>query len=222
MTLGRIALLQHHPAEGPGRIAAWARTRAIELVTFFPEQAPCPAPESGFDALILLGGPHGANDRVDWLACERDATARWLASGKPILGICLGAQILAQALGASVQAMPARELGWIDIQWTDGGSQPFLQWHADAFTLPPGARVLATSAANACQAFDHGAHRIGLQFHPEWDAALVDTLHAAFGADCPLPRTEDAARQDAVGAWFGALLDRWIATAAALEALALD
>jgi GMP synthase (glutamine-hydrolysing) len=212
MNAHRIAVLQHHPAEGPGRIADWARRRAIELVMFFAQHGPCPEPgsDSDFDALILLGGPHGANDAVDWLAREREATARWLASGKPVLGICLGAQILARALGATVHALPAPELGWIDIRLADGGSQAFLQWHADAFTMPPGARRLATSAANACEAFEYASHAIGLQFHPEWDATLVETLHVAFGAACPLPLADDPARQRAVDAWFTGLLDRWV------------
>ncbi len=215
MSPRRIAVFQHHPAEGPGRIATWASARAVELEIVLPEHAECPGPEASLDALILLGGPCGANDGAPWLDRERAVVDRWLASGKPVLGICLGAQIVARALGATVQPMPRAEHGWTDVRFGDGRSQAFLQWHDDAFTLPPGARLLATSADCACQMFDHGPHRIGLQFHPEWDAELVTKLHAAFGTGCPLPLADEPALQADAERWLAALLDRWFATGTA-------
>lgn len=211
MNARRIAVLQHHPAEGPGRIAAWARARGIELELVFPERTPPPGPDDGFGALILLGGPHSAIAAPAWLRAERAATARWLASGKPILGICLGAQILAQALGAAVRALPRPETGWTEVRFDDGRTQAFLQWHDDAFDLPPGARLRATSADCACQMFDHGPRRVGVQFHPEWDAGQVAALHQAFGSACPLPRLDDAVLQREASRWLEALLDDWAA-----------
>ena len=211
MTPRRIAVLQHHAAEGPGRIATWARARGVELQLVFPEHAPMPEPDDGLGALILLGGPHSAIAPPGWLHAERAATARWLAAGKPVLGICLGAQILAQALGAEVRALPRPETGWTEVRFDDGRAQAFLQWHDDAFDLPPGARRRATSADCACQMFDHGPRRVGVQFHPEWDAAQVAALHRAFGSACPLPRHDEAALQQDAGRWLDALLDGWAA-----------
>ncbi len=211
MSVRRIPVLQHHRAEGPGRIAAWARERGIGLETLFTEHAASPEPGDGFDALVLLGGPHSAIAAPDWLCAERAAVGRWLASGKPMLGICLGAQILAQALGAEVRALPRPETGWTDVRFDDGRTRAFLQWHDDAFDLPRGARGRAASADCACQMFDHGPHRIGLQFHPEWDAAQVATLVEAFGSACPLPRVDDPARQHEAARWLDALLDDWAA-----------
>ena len=211
----RLALFQHHPAEGPGRIAAWARARghALDVIPLFAgaDARACDT----HDALVALGGPASVLAPPDWLRAEADMLRDWVAACRPVFAICLGAQLLAQAMGATVRPLPAPELGWTAIDLGDGRACEFLQWHSDAFTLPPGAIARAAGAAWPVQMFaSPDGRRVGLQFHPEWTDADLRTLHAAFGRDCPLPPPGDAARQARVDAWFTAALDAWASTLA--------
>ena len=132
----------------------------------------------GSDILITLGGPVGAYERADypWIDDEAALLRRHLNAGRPLLAICLGAQILAQALGARVQA-GTKEIGWAPIELTDEGRSsilgqnggqniPVLHWHGDTFDLPKGAKRLASTAQCENQAFSIGS-ALAVQFHPE-------------------------------------------------------
>ena len=130
------------------------------------------------DLLVVLGGPIGAyeEDRYPFLRSELDLIAARLKSGKPILGICLGAQLMALALGAAVKPGPAKEIGWGPLTLTDAGREsplghfgaaPVLHWHGDMFELPAGAERLASTEACPNQAFSLGPSVLGCQFHPE-------------------------------------------------------
>jgi len=208
----RIAVFQHHPAEGPGRIAAWARERGHLLDVRMTAAMAQPAIPPGCDLLIVLGGPQSVNDPPPWLAEECRLVAAAVSNGMPVLGICLGAQVLATALGGGVARLPRPETGWTPVSLADGRLLEVLQWHEELILPPPGAHILAASEACPVQAFRVG-RCAGLQFHPEWDAASVAALNAAFGAGSPLPRDAGAAEEEAhrqVDAWLRAFLDGWV------------
>ena len=183
-----VQILQHVPFEGPGSIAAWlaARGATIDYTRFFAADAlPDPA---GIDLLIALGGPMSVNDeaRLPWLAAEKRFLAAAVQAGKAILGICLGAQLIASALGARVYPGAYREIGWFEIEATPAGREAFrfpdratvFHWHGETFDIPPGGVRLARSAACANQAFQFGRKVIGLQCHLETTPASLDALAA--------------------------------------------
>lgn len=133
------------------------------------------------DLMIVLGGPVGVyeTEAYPFLEEERQIIERRLASGRPTLGICLGAQMIAAALGAKVAPMGYKEIGFSSLSMTGAGRSgplrhlegvPVLHWHGDAFDIPDGAISLATTTVCATQGFSIGSHVLGLQFHPEVDA----------------------------------------------------
>ena len=146
--------------------------------------------------LITLGGRGHAwdEDAMPWLAQERILTQQCVAGDVPVLGCCLGGQILARALGGTVREHAQGEYGWLDISPVGegvrdplfslaGAADPVYLWHLDEFTLPPGSVHLATSELTEVQGFRHG-RSWGLQFHPECDLPLYDAWHTAFPDAC--------------------------------------
>ncbi len=170
------------------------------------------------ELLVVLGGPIGVyeTDRYPFLVDELAALARRLAARRPTLGICLGAQLMARALGGGVYPGGRKEIGWSELQLSSAGlrsplqhlvSVPVLHWHGDTFDLPAGAELLASSAVYPHQAFRVGPNILGLQFHPEalpreferWLIGHTGELASA-GLDVPTLRAQ--ARQ------HGPLLER--------------
>lgn len=132
------------------------------------------------ELLIVLGGPIGAyeEDKYPFLTDELALIEGRIRTGQPLLGICLGAQLLARALGSRVYPGPSKEIGWAPITLTDAGRTsatrhleggPVLHWHGDTFDLPAGTELLASTSICRNQAFALGAKAIGFQFHPEAD-----------------------------------------------------
>lgn len=203
----RLIVLQHHPVEGVGEIGTWAARHGVALEIHRADLGELPA-DTGCPC-VLLGGPHAVNDAPAWLQRE----AQWLrgrvAAQVPVLGICLGAQLLAHVLGGEIHPLDHAETGWTRIELADGGELEVLQWHQDSFTLPPGARALAASAACPRQMFALGKRHLGMQFHPEWNATLVAALNAHFGDASPLPRDAEAGRHQRVAHWFHQRLSAW-------------
>ena len=184
----RAHVFQHVPFEGLGHLEPVLRRAGFDIAfTRFYENAGCPD-LGAVDFLIVLGGPMSANDEaaLPWLAAEKEFIRRFLATGKPLLGICLGAQLLASALGARVAPNREKEIGWFPVAglphrhptaFRFPESADAFHWHGETFELPPGAVHLARSRACEHQAFQIGS-AIGLQFHLETTPATVRALVA--------------------------------------------
>jgi GMP synthase-like glutamine amidotransferase len=185
----RIVCLRHVAFEGPGAISQWAVSRGHSLKESHPA-AKDPAGSAECDMLVVLGGPMGADDddTCPWLPAERAFIAECVAGGKLVLGICLGAQLLAAALGGSVKPNPEPEIGWFPVTLAESGRSSAVfggwpetfvvgHWHGDTFETPPGVPVAASSEACARQAFETGGGRVvGLQFHLEWTSGSLREL----------------------------------------------
>ena len=200
----RLCIVQHHPLEGPGRITEWARLRNISVDLYDAVRGELP---TGSGPVVLLGGPASTQEPPPWMEVEHAWLQQALHTGRPLLGICLGAQLLAIAAGGRVQRMTTPEIGWTSISIEGTGILDVLQWHEDAIVPPSSARIVATSD-HCVQMFCLDKHRIGIQFHPEWDDPLLRILHAGFDR-CPLPVPGDTMRQIQVDRWFKSLMDRW-------------
>ena len=171
--------MQHIPFEGLGNIHTWLQSmRADVTVTKFFE-SPTLLDVDDLDLLIIMGGPMSVNDEADhpWLAAEKQFIRSAIENDKAVIGICLGAQLIAGAMGAAVYPNREKEIGWFPIagEMTDGAEESFLfpqellvfHWHGETFDLPDGAMRLAGSTACENQAFQLGRRVIGLQFHLE-------------------------------------------------------
>lgn len=203
-----LNLIQHHLAEGPGGIGDWARSRGLTLDIFRADLGQLPSVSAA--PLIVLGGPYESNAGPAWLEAERRWLAASLDQGAAVFAICLGAQLLALTLGGTVRRMDRTETGWTTVTFSDGQALKVLEWHEDAINLPTDAQLLASSDQCEQQMYRVGPTRVGLQFHPEWNAESVATLNAHFGDESPLPRGEqDSAAYAAVFEWLQATLDEW-------------
>jgi GMP synthase-like glutamine amidotransferase len=190
MTL-RLHYLQHVPFEGLGSILPWAEVNGSTITATRFYQNPSLPGLAAFDFLVIMGGPMGVHDvrQHPWLTHEKQFIREAVAAGKAVLGICLGAQLIADALGARVYPNDQREIGWFDIHRTPASADHAIgaglpsrikvfHWHGDTFDLPPGALALARSAACRNQGFVLGDRVVGLQFHlettPESLQALIE------------------------------------------------
>jgi GMP synthase-like glutamine amidotransferase len=180
----KVLAFRHVPFEGAGRIATVLAQRHIQLdyADLYVPGAPVPD-IAAYAALIFLGGPMSANDDLPYLRREMEWIVQAAARHRPVLGICLGAQLLARSLGARVYRNPVKEIGWFDLHFTPAaardtlfaglGAAPVFHWHGETFDLPPGAEWLASSARCRHQAFRVGTNQYGLQFHPEVTPAMI-------------------------------------------------
>lgn len=177
-----LLAVQHVPWETPHRILDACGALRVRTAKPLAGQ-PLPGHDEVAGA-VFMGGPMNVDetDRHPALAAEREWLAVALEREMPVLGICLGAQLLARALGGEVRPGPAPEIGFAPVDVADpddpllGGLAPrteVLHWHGDVFDLPPGAESLASSERTACQAFRAG-NAWGVLFHPEADVALVE------------------------------------------------
>ncbi|HSC68357.1 MAG TPA: amidotransferase [Cellvibrio sp.] len=187
----RIQSLQHVPFEDIGSMATDFRNRGYSLSTTHWYKGDRAPDLDSFDALIVMGGPMGIYDEAiyPWLADEKILIKNAIAAGKIVLGICLGAQLIADVLGAKVTRNAYKEIGWLPINISPAAtSHPVAQvfarhpevfhWHGDTFALPPRAVHLASSEGCANQAYCYADKVFGFQFHlettPESARALIE------------------------------------------------
>jgi GMP synthase-like glutamine amidotransferase len=182
-----VGIFRFARTEGPGHFATFLAAHGLPFqVIRLDEGEPVPCDSTGFSGLGFMGGPMSANDELPWtqpvLALMRDAAAREV----PMIGHCLGGQLLSRALGGRVARNPVKEIGWIPVEaeptamareWLGDGTGSFesFQWHEDTFTVPNAAERILTGRTCTNQAYVAGGLHLGMQCHIEMDAEMIDT-----------------------------------------------
>jgi GMP synthase-like glutamine amidotransferase len=180
-----IWVFRHVSFEQLGSIAPALESRGLAVRHFdMSDGAPVPERIGEASGLIFMGGPMSANDDLPYLRAELALIQQAVKAGQPVLGVCLGSQLIAKALGARVYRNRVKEIGWYPVQWTPAAARDPLfaglsapetafHWHGETFDLPPGAEWLASSEACAHQAFRVGVNVHGLQFHLEVTPEMI-------------------------------------------------
>jgi len=219
------AVLQHVPWEGPGTIAEEAKGRGVPLRLYRMDKDEAVPPADEIGGLIVMGGPMSVHDTADHphLVHERRLLRDAVERDLPILGVCLGAQLLAAALDARVERGPVPEIGIGEVTLTpegrsdrvlgpDGDSVPVVHWHEETFHVPERGVLLAGSGLYRNQAFRWGRHAYAFQFHLEVDRALAKSWEPRL----PAGALDEAAREEVERAGR-AILGRFFDLALAAE-----
>jgi GMP synthase (glutamine-hydrolysing) len=226
-----VLIVLHQEHSTPGRVGLTLKAMGVRLDIRRPSFGePLPATLKDHAGAIVFGGPMGANDTLDWVRSEIDWLKTPLAEDKPLLGLCLGAQMLARALGARVFNYDDKrsEIGYYAIEPTLAGDRlcpvPFprsvYEWHSDGFDLPEGAELLAVGGEHfPNQAYRYARHAVGLQFHPEvtyhmmcrWTHRGAERLTRPGALSRPEHLGGWFQHDGRVAAWLEAFLPAWLA-----------
>lgn len=180
-----VAIFRHSPTEGPGYFATYLDANRIPWCLIkLDEGEPVPAGPQAYSGLCFMGGPMSVNDDLPWIAPVLDLIRQAVKEDVPVIGHCLGGQLMSKALGGTVSRNPVKEIGWGEVRaeagdaaraWLgDIGSFQSFHWHGETFTIPPGAVPLAGSDYCANQAFVLGKH-LGMQCHVEITPEMIST-----------------------------------------------
>jgi GMP synthase-like glutamine amidotransferase len=177
-----VAIFRHSPGEGAGYFASFLEAHSIPHTLFAIDAGVSPPPTfAGYSGLCFMGGPMSVNDNLTWLPPTFALIRAAVDAGVPVIGHCLGGQLMAKALGGTVGRNPVKELGWGEVQTTDAAARDWLgdmnrfeafHWHGETFSIPPGATRILKSAYCANQAFVIGPH-LALQCHVEMTEAMI-------------------------------------------------
>ncbi len=232
-----VGIFRYARTEGPGHFATFLSTHAVpwELIRL-DEGEPVPASCAGYSGLGFMGGPMSANDELPWTQPVLELMREAVGAGVPVIGHCLGGQMLARALGGTVTRSPVKEIGWVPVQveasatareWFGREASAFttFQWHEDTFSIPPGAERILTGTHCANQAYVVADRHLGMQCHVEITAEMIETWCHTGAGDIEeslglSPAVQDAAtiRRLAgqhladLSAVASGLYARWIAT----------
>ena len=226
-----VVICRYAQHEGPGYFATYLTRRRIPWALVKLDEGEALPPWTEIAGLGMMGGAMSVNDDLEWIAPMLDLIAASVSHEIPVIGHCLGGQLLAKALGGAVTENPVKEIGWGRVSVASGseaqawgGAQPFLSyhWHGETFAIPEGARRIWSSAYCENQAFVWNAIHLGMQCHVEITGELIESW-CATGADeirCSLERSpavqtpeqmrEDLPQKlDALHAVADRVYDRW-------------
>jgi len=225
----RVHFLQHEAFESPASIVDWASARGYSFSGTHLYKGETPPRPYEVDFLVVMGGAMNIHEeeKHPWLAMEKNYIGECVERGVRTLGVCLGAQLLADVLGGRVTRNEHKEIGWFPVSRTpDGAKSPYfshlpdtfdvMHWHGDTFSIPRGCKHLATSEACANQAFSFEAHALGLQFHLEFKRDSVDRMlencgdelrEAQYVHSAERIRTDCLARLDGTNKMLDGILD---------------
>ncbi|MEM1433348.1 MAG: glutamine amidotransferase [Pseudomonadota bacterium] len=223
-----MQVLRHVHFEDLGLFTAPVQAAGFDLKLIDPLTGALPAPAG--DALVVLGGPISAteDDRYPFLRDELKFIERWMTRGRPVFGVCLGAQLIARVAGARVYPAAGPEIGYAPVELTAAGRESLLaplataplvlHWHGETFDLPAGAEQLARTELCENQAFRLGEQIVGVQFHPEADPDRIEHWlvgHAAelngHGVDPVRLRAEARANRESLRLTVRAMAELWLA-----------
>jgi len=177
-----VAIFRHNSGEGPGYFATFLEARSIPWTLFAVDAGvpPPPTPDD-FSGLCFMGGPMSVNDDLPWLPPTFALIRAAVAQNIPVVGHCLGGQLISKALGGTITRNPVKELGWGEVETADSAAADWLgdmqrfeafHWHGETFSIPPGATRILKSAYCDNQAFVMGPH-LGMQCHVEMTEAMI-------------------------------------------------
>ncbi len=178
----KILIIQHEIDTPPGTTLLWLEKNGVDFEIIHINSQPLPE-VSLFSGLIVLGGGMNVDQEAKnpWLRNEKAFISTWIDSGKPILGICLGGQLIAEVLGARVSPHEFWEIGWSDLEVLSGSQLPLegklipaFQWHGYSFDIPEGGELVIKGSHWKNQGFKYKKHVLGFQFHPEADRKFVE------------------------------------------------